>query len=145
MALQILYNANILVNSVDLSSKCRKLKVNFGQEKKETSAFGNTARTFMAGVLTPSAEAEFYIDRSTGSVLQTLRALVNGPSASSTGFTLSIRAVNSAATTSNEVYTMAAIIDGGIDAINGNFGDIETMSVKFANASATGLATATTS
>ena len=142
MAVIDLYNAAILVNAVDLSNKCRKVRVQFGQEKKETTAFGNTARTYIYGLATPMCEAEFYLDRASGSVVQTLRGLLGvGTSA----FALNVRASNSAATTSNEVYTMNAVIDGGIDVINGAIGDVETTTVKFACASATGWATATTS
>jgi hypothetical protein len=142
MAVQVLYNGAILVNAVDLSSRCKKLKVNFGQETKETTAMGDVARHFIVGLATPSCDAEFYIDRASGSVVQTLRALVGITVAP---FPINVRFANSAATTSNEVYTMNAVINGGIDVISGSVGDVEAMPVKFACGSGTGWTVATTS
>lgn len=142
MPVQVIYNGAILVNSVDLSARCKKLKVNFGQEIKETTAMGDVARHSITGLATPSCDATFYIDRASGSVVQTLRALVGITVAP---FPINVRFANSAATTSNEVYTMNAVINGGIDVINGSVGDVETMDVKFACGSGTGWSVATTS
>ena len=142
MAISVLYNVAVLVNSVDLSSKCHKAKVTFGQEKKETTAFGNTNRTYINGLGMASLELEFYLDRTSGSSVQTLRALTGF---STSTFPINIRANNSAATTSNEVYTANMVLDGGFDAINGSVGDVELTTVKFANASATGWTVSTTS
>lgn len=142
MAVQVIYNAAILVNGVDLSSRCKKLKVNFGQETKETTAMGDVARHSITGLATPACDATFYMDRASGSTVQTLRALVGITVAP---FAINARFSNSAATTSNEVYTMNAVINGGIDVISGAVGDVETMDVKFACASGTGWSVATTS
>lgn len=142
MAIAVLYNAAVLCNSVDLSSRVKKVKVNFGQETKEITAMGDVAKHSITGLATPSADVDFWIDRASGSVVQTLRALVGITVAP---FTINIRALNSAATTSNEVYSMSAVINGGVDVINGAVGDVETMSVKFACGSGTGWSVATTS
>lgn len=142
MAQQVIYNAAILVNSVDLSSRLFSLKVNFGQETKEKTAMGDVAKNSLAGLATPSIEATFYIDRASGSVVQTLRPLVGVGVAA---FNVVCRWQNSAATTSNEVYTMSSVINGGIDVISGSVGDVEKMPVKFACGSGTGISVATTS
>lgn len=138
----VLNNAAILINSVDLSSRARKCKVTFSQETKETTAFGNSARTWIGGLQVPVVEVEFYLDRASGSSVQTLRALL---SVNSTGFPINLRAANSAATTSNEVYTMNAVIDGNFDAINGDVGAVELSTVKFKCASTAGITVSTTS
>lgn len=142
MAIQVLYNAAILVNSVDLSSRLKSLKVNFGQEIKEKTAMGDVAKNSIAGLATPSMEATFYIDRASGSVIQTLRPLIGVTVAN---FPVIARWQNSAASTSNEVYSMTSCINGGIDVLSGAVGDIETTNVKFACGSGTGISVATTS
>lgn len=142
MAIQVLYNAAIVVNGVDLSNRLFSAKVNFGQEVKEKTAMGDVAKNSIAGLATPSIDAVFYIDRASGSVVQTLRALIGVTVAN---FNVSIRWQNSAATTSNEVYTMSACISGGIDVISGQVGDVEKMPVKFMCGSGTGISVATTS
>ena len=129
MALQVIYNAAILINSVDLSGKAKKARVSFGTEKKDATAFGNVTRGYVVGLGTQMAEVTFYLDPSTGSVIQTLRPLCT---ALSTGFPINIRRTNSAASSQNEAYSMTAIIDGGIDVINGAVGDLEEYNVKFA-------------
>lgn len=142
MAVQVIYNGAILVNGVDLSARCSRLKASFAQETKEVTAMGDVARKYITGLMVPVVEADFYIDRASGSVLQTLRALIGVTVAP---FPINVRFNNTAATTSNEVYTMNAVIQGGIDAISGKVGDVETMPVKFQCASGTGLSVATTS
>lgn len=142
MAIQILYNASILVNSVDLSSRCKQLKVNFGQETKEKTAMGDVAKNSITGLATPSIDATFYLDRASGSVVQTLRPLIGVGVAA---FPVVCRWQNSAATTSNEVYTMSSVISGGVDVLSGSVGEIETTPIKFACGSGTGISVATTS
>lgn len=142
MAIQVLYNAAILVNSVDLSNRCYSLKVNFGQEIKEKTAMGDVAKNSITGLAVPSIEAVFYLDRASGSVVQTLRALVGVTVAN---FPVVCRWQNSAATTSNEVYSMTSCLSGGIDVINGAVGDLEKTTAKFACGVGTGITVATTS
>ena len=139
---QVLYNANVVVNGVDLSNRCKKLKISFATEKKEVTAFGNSSRAYIVGLGVQSAEAEFFLDRGTGSVVQTLQALNN---ALTTGFTFSARGFNSAATTSNAIYSANVIIDGGFSAIEGTVGDVETFNVKFAMYAGSSWTIATTS
>jgi len=142
MAIMVFYNPQILVAGVDLSNMGKKAKVNFGNETKEITSFGDVAKHYVNGLSTPSADVDFYINRVSGSTVQTLRNLLG---VATTAFTLSIRALNSAGTTSNEIYSMNAVINGGIDVINGGVGDVETMSVKFQCASGTGWTVSTTS
>lgn len=143
MAVEVLYNPLITINGVDLSSRAKRAKVSFGQEAKEVTAFGHTARNYIAGLGTPSAEVEFYLDRASGSVVQTIRPLIVLSTAAI--HTITLRKSNSAASTSNEIYSMSVIIDGGFDTISGTVGDVETTPVKFACASSAGWTVATTS
>jgi len=143
MAVTVLYNPLLTINGVDLSSKALMAKATFGQEAKEQTAFSHTNRNYLPGLGTPSAEIQFYLDRASGSVIQTLRPLIT--LTTSGIFTITMRASNSAATTSNEVYSMSAIIQGTFETISGKVGDVETTNVKFACASGTGWSVATTS
>lgn len=142
MAIQVLYNAAVLVAGVDLSNRTKSLKVNFGQETKEKTAMGDVAKNSIPGLATPSIGATFYLDRASGSVVQTLRALVGVTVAN---FSVVARWQNSAATTTNEVYTMTSVLSGGVDVLSGAVGDLETTSVTFACGSGTGIAVSTTS
>ncbi len=56
MALQVIYNAAILINSVDLSGKAKKARVSFGTEKKDATAFGNVTRGYVVGLGTQMVE-----------------------------------------------------------------------------------------
>lgn len=103
---------------------------------------GDVAKNSLPGLAVPTIDATFYIDRASGSVIQTLRPLVGVTVAN---FPVVARWQNSAATTSNEVYTMTCCISGGVEVLSGAVGDIEKTSVKFACGSGTGIAVSTTS
>lgn len=129
MAIVTSYNGRILVNAVDLSDHAKVIRVQRGQESRDATAHGNTARNFRAGLGTHSIEATFYNDRASSSVESTLRGLI---SITSTGFAVSARALNSATTTVNPDYQLAAaIIDGDLMVMDGSVGELEEITVRF--------------
>lgn len=128
MAIVVAYNAQIMVNGVDLSNHCKSVVIDDGQETKEATAMGNTIRVFRAGLGVPSITAEFHNDRASGSVEATLRGVV---SITSTGFTVFVRPLNSATTAVNPSYTMESVLDGGLTVVNDSVGEIPSISATF--------------
>ena len=129
MAIMTTYNGRIIVNAVDLSDHAKVIRVNRGQESRDATAHGNTARNFRAGLGTHSIEATFFNDHASASVESTLRGLI---SITSTGFVLSARPLNSATTTVNPDYQMAAaIIDGDLSVLDSNIGELAEITVRF--------------
>ena len=68
MAIIVSRNAYVLVGAVDLSDHCTRAAVNDGQETRDATAHGDTARKFRPGLGTPSADLAFLNDATSGSV-----------------------------------------------------------------------------
>jgi len=128
MAIIVSYNARILINSVDVSNHCVGVTVNDGQESRDVTAMGDTSRRFRAGLGTASVEATFWGDTASGSITQTLTSLV---SLFSTGFDVTVRKDNSARNVNNPEYSLTAIIDGDVNALDEKPGEVSQLKVKF--------------
>jgi len=128
MAIIVSYNARILINSVDVSNHCVGVVVNDGQESRDVTAMGDTSRRFRAGLGTASVEATFWGDTASGSITQTLTGLV---SLFSTGFDVTVRKDNSARNVNNPEYSLTAIIDGDVNALDEKPGEVSQLKVKF--------------
>jgi len=135
MAVEVLYNAYLMVNSVDLSVKAKQLEVNFGQETKEVTAFGDVARKSISGLATPSIKGTVYAERGTGNTEATLWALMGVGVAP---FNVVVKHKNTTTATTNPQYTMTSILDG-FSPVNGSTGDVEEYSVNFVCASGLGI------
>lgn len=128
MAIIVSYNAWVWVNSVDLSDHCVGVIVNDGQESRDVTAMGDTSRRFRAGLGTSSIEATFYGDTASGSATQTLTGLIG---LSSTGFPVTVRKDNSVRGPNNPEYSLTAIIDGDVNALDEKPGEVSQIKVKF--------------
>jgi hypothetical protein len=89
---------------------------------------GDTSRRFRAGLGTASVEATFWGDTASGSITQTLTGLV---SLFSTGFDVTVRKDNSARNVNNPEYSLTAIIDGDVNALDEKPGEVSQLKVKF--------------
>lgn len=132
MAIVTSYDGSLVVNGTDLSDHCKVIRFNSGQESRDSTAHGNTARNFRAGLRTLSVEATLYNDRASSSVESTLRGLV---SITSTGF--SVVAQADAASTStptsstNPKYSFTGILDGDLSVMDASVGELEEITVRF--------------
>lgn len=128
MAIIVSYNAQIFVNGIDLSNHCVGVVVNDGQESRDVTAMGDTSRRYRAGLGTASVEATFWGDTASGSVTQTLTGLI---SLFSTGFAVTVRKDNSARNANNPEYSLTAIIDGDVNALDEKPGEVSQIKCKF--------------
>jgi hypothetical protein len=132
MAVVTSYDGSIVINGTDLSDHAKVIRFNTGQESKDATAHGATARTFRAGLRTLSIEATFFNDRASSSVESTLRGLV---SITSTGF--SVVAQADAASTStptsatNPKYSFTGILDGDLSVMDATVGELEEITARF--------------
>lgn len=128
MAVIVSYNAQVIVNSVDLSDHCIQATVNDGQESRDVTAMGDTSRRFRAGMGTSSIDCTFWSDVANGSVNQTLTPLIT---MTSTGFAVTVRKDNSARGVNNPEYSMIAIVDGDVNMLDEKPGEVSQLKVKF--------------
>ena len=132
MAVVTSYDGFIVVNSVDLSDHAKVIRLNTGQETRDATAHGATARNFRAGLRTLSVDATFFNDHASGSVESTLRGLI---SITSAGFPIVVQAdAPSAATptsTNNPKYSFTAIYDGDLSVLDANIGELAEVTARF--------------
>jgi hypothetical protein len=129
MAIQTTYNAKVMINTVDLSSKTNKVTVNDAQETKPVRVMGTPYELARPGYSTPSFEITFYNDHATGTVEPTLRALV---SITSTGVPIYVRWDNTAIrSASNQEYYMDGVLDGDLNVMDDEAGELPMISASF--------------
>jgi hypothetical protein len=90
----------------------------------ETTAFGNTAKTRVAGLADNSVSFEFHQDYATSSVEQTIYPLLG------TAVTVSVKPVNTTTSTVNPQYAFSALVSEWTP-LNGSVGELTTASVTW--------------
>lgn len=132
MAVEVSYLGSIFVNSVELSDHAKNVSLTISQETRDVTAHGSSARFFRAGLSTYTVEATFFLDHASGSVESTLRPLVT---IASTGFPLIVQKKTGSATNptsiNNPKYTLTAIIDGDVNLLSEEIGEVGNITVKF--------------
>lgn len=71
-----LSNPVVTVNSIDLSDQCTGATVNIAVDQLEATAFGDTARKYVAGLQTNSVTLDFYASFAASETWATLKSLV---------------------------------------------------------------------
>jgi len=124
MAALVLTNAYVTINSVNLSDHITSITLNTTEDVIDTTAFGNTARTRVAGLFDNSVVIEFQQDYATSNVEATIYPLVGStttvvvkPNGSSTGAT-------------NPSYTFTALVSEW-QPLSGAVGELATASVTW--------------
>lgn len=131
MATEVIYDAKVLINTVDYSNHCTQVVVHYGQETKDATCMGNTYRVFRPGLQTYSFDMTFKLDAASTSVSTGLASL-SGIVASSSGFTVAVTKKASAALgPSNPTYSGTMILDGDLTVMNDSIGELADVSAKF--------------
>lgn len=125
MANQVLTNAKVTLNSVDLSNHVRKINFQYTAESKDNTAMGNVAHSSLAGLKGVSFDIEFNNDWAASNVDATIFPLVGAAA-----FTYSIVPVNATVTTTNPAYEGSCIV---LDypVFSQAVGDLAVTNVKF--------------
>lgn len=127
MAIAVLTNCLVKINSVDLSDHVRQINISHAAKTEAATVMGNDTENFLAGLKVSSIEVEFLQDQATGKVDQTLFPLV-GPGVAP--FIIEIAAVNTTISATNKRYNFYAMLEsypplgvsvGGIAAVKATF------------------------
>ena len=124
MARLVLTNASVVFGSTDLSSYISSITLNSTFDIVETTAFGNTAKTRVAGLADNSVTFEFHQDYATSEVEQTIYPLLG------TAAAVIVKPNGSVTSAFNPSYTCSAIISEWTP-INGSVGELATASVTW--------------
>jgi hypothetical protein len=120
----VLTNASVVFGSTDLSDYISSISLNSTFDIVETTAFGNTAKTRVAGLADNSVTFEFHQDYATGEVEQTIYPLLG------TAVSVVAKPVAGTTTTINPQYAFSALISEWTP-INGSVGELATASVTW--------------
>ena len=124
MARLVLTNASVVFGSTDLSSYISSITLNSTFDIVETTAFGNTAKTRVAGLADNSVTFEFHQDYATSAVEQTIYPLLG------TAVSVVAKPVAGTTTAVNPQYTFSTLVSEWTP-LNGSVGELATASVTW--------------
>lgn len=124
MAALVLTNAYVTINSVNLSDHIASITINTADDVIDTTAFGNTARTRVAGLTDNSITLEFHQDYATSNVEATIYPLVGSTTA------LVVKPNGSSTSATNPSYSFTALVSEW-QPLNGAVGELATASVTW--------------
>ena len=124
MAKLVFNNPKITINSVDLTDQIAQVSLDMSFAEVDTTAFGNTAVTRVAGLGDHSFGASFHQDFAASEVEATIYPLLG------TTTQITLKAVNSTTATDNPLYTFTVLVSEWAP-ISGAVGDLLTADVTW--------------
>jgi len=129
MAHFILNDAEVVINTVDLSDHVTSVRVNYAAELSDASAMGDDTRERLAGIKDWSMEVEFKQDFAAGEVDATLFTLVGAAA-----FTITAMADKSlGVSATNPKFSGSAVLES-YPPLDGSFGDLAKVTGVFQSA-----------
>jgi hypothetical protein len=125
MAIFVLTDASVTVNTVDLSTYCQSVTVNYAKDSIETTAMGATGHVFTGGLQNNSITLELQNDEAVGKTMETLFSAVG-----SGANTLVVKN-----TTSGATFTASNMFLESSTPVVGSVGDLAVQSVTFTGGS----------
>jgi hypothetical protein len=124
MARIVLTNCYVLFGSTDISDHVSSISISSSYDIVETTAFGQTAKTRVAGLVDNSVTLELHQDYATNDIEQTIYPRLG------TAVTIAVKPVNATTTTINPQYAFSAVISEWTP-VNGAVGELATASVSW--------------
>lgn len=125
MARIVLTNASVVFGtSNDLSDHIASITLNTSYDIVETTSFGSSAKTRIAGLQDNSVVLEFHQDFASGSVESIIYPLLG------TAITIKVKPVADTVTATNPQYSFSALISEWTP-LNGAVGELSTASVTW--------------
>tara|TARA_R110002051_G_scaffold34736_3_gene77163 strand:- start:8621 stop:9034 length:414 start_codon:yes stop_codon:yes gene_type:complete len=136
MATFVLYDASVVVQSVDLSDHVRSVTIDAGQAMQDDTAMGDTFQSNAAGLATWSISVEFLQDYATAKVDATLQPRLGIGNTT----TLVIKPASGSVSGTNPSYSGTGILES-YNPVSGSVGDQSMATATFQSASALTRAT----
>jgi hypothetical protein len=125
MAVLVLTDASITVNSVALSDHANSVTLNYEIDSVETTAFGSTGHKFTGGLQNNSLDIEFMQDFASNNVEATVYSLVG------TTTTVVIKPTSSAVSATNPEYTLTGCFLAAHTPVAAAVGELAMTSLSF--------------
>ena len=123
MAVFVAQDFKTTLNGTNVSSWLTQVEMSFDVNDVETTSFGNTWKTRVAGLKSGSVKLQFNQDFGAAAVDATIYPLLG------TVGTIVITPTSTAVSSSNPAYTATVLINGY--GVQGNIGDLSTVSVTW--------------
>jgi len=124
MARIVLTNVVVTFGATDISSYVTSVTLGSTYDVVETTAFGNTARTRVAGLADNSVALEFNQDFAASSLESVIYPTLG------TAVSITVKPVAGAVTTANPAYSFSALVSEWTP-LNGAVGELATASVTW--------------
>lgn len=124
MAIFVMKNASVTVNSVDLSSYCSSVVVDYNFDAVPSDVMGNTGHTFQAGLQNSTVTVNLNQDFAATKTEATIFPLVG------TTTTVVVKADSAAVSATNPSYTCSGFLASS-QPVNGAVGDLAAMQLVF--------------
>lgn len=135
MAKIVLTDAKVTINSVVLSDHISSITIDTKDDIVETTAFGSSAKTRVAGLVDNSVTLDFMQDFASANVEATIYPLIG------TTTTIVVQPTSSTVSTTNPTYTFSALVSEWTP-LKGGIGQLATASVTWPISGAIAKATA---
>lgn len=120
-----LSNPSVTINSVDLSDQCTSATVTYTAEALESTAFGDTARKYTAGLQNNEVSVTLYQSYAATETEATIYALVG------TTTTLVLKPSSGAVSATNPSYTLTGAYLESHTPIAASLGELSTVTLTF--------------
>jgi hypothetical protein len=134
MAISVLTDAMVIINSVTLSDHANSVTVNDSRDSVDITAFGATSKAVTKGLGDASISVDFFQDFAAGKTHATLQPLIG----SSTGIVIEVRPTSGARSATNPAWVMTGLLMN-YNMVAGGVGEASTISAEFINSSQTGV------
>ncbi len=132
----VLKDAQLVVNSVNLSDHASSVSIEISTDEVDVTTFSAASyREFLDGFKDATITATFLQDFAAASVDATLWPLASGTAT----FPVTVKATSAATSATNPIYTLATARMFGYTPIGGGVGDASTTDTSFRNAGTAGL------
>lgn len=125
MAVKVLTNASITINSIDLSSKSNSVTLNYEVDSVEVTAFGDGGHKFTGGLQNNSIEVALMQDFASALTEATIYPLVG------TTTTVVIKADSAATALTNPTYTITGAYLAAHTPVAGGIGELMMTTLSF--------------
>jgi hypothetical protein len=125
MAVFVLKDASVTVNSVALSSYVTAVTLNYEVDSVEVTAMGNNGHLYTGGLQNVSLDVTFNQDFAASQVAATLDALIGSTT------TVVVKPTSAAVSATNPSYTITNAFLAATQPVAGSVGDLAAMSVTF--------------
>lgn len=134
MAKLVLTNAQVFVNSVDISNHVSSVTIESSRDEVDVTSMGDTSKEIVLGLNDVTFTVTIYNDYAAAQLDSQMFPLHQ----TNTPFVVEVRPVNAARSTSNPAYTITALLPT-YSPIAGSIGDAATTDLVFRNAAQTGM------